>query len=78
MKLGIKSGDYLDEEGLAYLEKTLDEARNKSGDTMFDILVETMESVSERSDGRRNIKANFVIKRHNRSTIYTVMKGSQW
>ena len=52
----IRNGDYLDKEGLAYLEKTLDEARKKSGDTMFDILVGTIESVNERSDGRRNIK----------------------
>ena len=50
----IDNGDYLDEAGLNWTKKTLEKASAKGGLSMFDVLLETMKSVEERSGCTEN------------------------
>ena len=51
----IKSGDYLDLDGLDSLNQTLENAEKRVGPTLFDKIVETINSVDERSKGKHKI-----------------------
>ena len=53
----IDARDYLDEDGLAWLERTMEKASVTGGLSMFDVLLETMKSVEKRSgDGGNRVE----------------------
>lgn len=48
----IKLGEYPDDEALDTLKESLKQADNGQGPTMFDLLVDSIQSVEKRSDGK--------------------------
>ena len=56
----IHKKEYLDEDGLKYLTARQEDAKNLVGPTMFDVIVEGIKSVEQRSSG--NIKIELQIK----------------
>ena len=52
----IKNKDYIDEDGLKYLMKDRELAAAGKGQTVFSLLVDSIKSVDERSNGRNRIE----------------------
>lgn len=52
----IDNMEYLDEDGLKYLTSRQEEAKKLVGPTMFDVIVEGIKSVEQRSSGKINIE----------------------
>jgi RNAse (barnase) inhibitor barstar len=59
----IETKRYLDEDGLEWLRTTLDESQQGIGPTMFDILVDTINSVGERAGFSKTWKYELVLER---------------
>tara|TARA_B100001094_G_C17958281_1_gene684102 strand:+ start:344 stop:751 length:408 start_codon:yes stop_codon:yes gene_type:complete len=52
----IKLGEYPDDEALDNLNEGLKQALNSKGPTMFDLLVESIQSLEKRSDEKKVVK----------------------
>jgi|LauGreDrversion4_2_1035121.scaffolds.fasta_scaffold77997_3 RNAse (barnase) inhibitor barstar len=56
----IQKKEYLDEDGLNYLTSRQEEAKNLVGPTMFDVIVEGIKSVEQRSSGKIKIELQII------------------